>query len=317
MPKTLEALKKEFDAIKKEFDAADADTDNSGHVRGHHDAMVEQGARAIGDRVRELREAGQPGATVEDFKTDKEVATALAEIELHLTSIDKELARVRALSAGPWRKTTARYTALEKELLAEIAARKKEISTKLNLGNKSLPAMETMLHSLKEPGGMYKQFKLLRDYATNTPAFKDPQTYRKNRDRWLKDELAKSKDKAMSQAQSELFERLLVDRNFNKYSVQVRKLHDGVLQAVVDGKAALQTRDANALRAAQVSGSKQLKALEDLVGQYVQARQQVGDMAIETSKGGAKIIAGLQTMVTQRDKAATEFSPISKAKIAS
>ena len=82
MPKTLEVFKKEYDAIKKEFDACDEQTDNSGHVRGHHDAMIEQGARVIGDRVRELRQAGKHGATVDDFKTNSEVKQALAEIDL-------------------------------------------------------------------------------------------------------------------------------------------------------------------------------------------------------------------------------------------
>lgn len=317
MPKTLDAFKKEFDAIKKELDAAEEDTDHGGHVRGHHDAMVEQGARAVGERVRELREQGMPGTTVDDFKNDPEVKTALAEMEVHLSAIDTEMTRVRALHAGAWRKSTARYTKLEQELVAEIAARKKEISTKLNLGNKSLPAMEAMLRDLKNPGGMYKQFKLLRDYLTATPAYKDPQTYRKNRERWLKTELAKSKDKALSQAQSEKLERLLVDRNFNKYSVRARSLFDGVQQAVTDGQAAVKARDANALKAAQVSGSKQLKELEELVAQFVQARQEVGDMAIQTSKGGDKVMAGLKNMVIRRDKAAADFGPISKAKIGS
>src|SRR5207244_2136913 len=130
MPKSLEVFKKEFDAINKEFDVSDKETDDSGHLRGHHDAMIEQGARAVGDRVRELRQAGKAGATVDDFKDDPVVKQALAEIELHVTAIDKELARIRALTAGPWHKTLTRYTALEKDLLAEIAARKKELTTK-------------------------------------------------------------------------------------------------------------------------------------------------------------------------------------------
>jgi len=315
MPKTLDAFKKEFDALKKELEAIDKDTDNSGHVRGHHDAMIEQGARVVGDRVRELREAGHAGATADEFKDDPEVKVALAEMDLHLATIQKELTRVRQASAGPWRKTTARYTQLEKDLVAEIATRKKEISTKLNLGNKSLPAMETMLAELSARDGLYKQFKLARDYVTTTPSFKDPLTYQKSRDRWLKAELAKSKDKALSQAQAELFERLLVDRNFNKYSVRVRKLYDGVQQAVVDGKAALTNKDAGALKTAQVAGSQQLKELEDIVEQYIQARQQVGDMSILTGKGGEKVMAGLKNMVVRRDEAASAFSPISKAKV--
>ena len=205
MPKTLEVFKKEYDAIKKEFDACDEQTDNSGHVRGHHDAMIEQGARVIGDRVRELRQAGKHGATVDDFKTDSEVKQALAEIDLHLKGIDQELARMRALSANSWHKTLTRYTTLEKDLVAEIAARKKQLSTKVGLGNKSLPDMEKLLRDLKNPTGMYKQFKLMRDYTTTTPAFKNPDTYRKDRDRYLATELAKSKDKATSEAQAELF----------------------------------------------------------------------------------------------------------------
>jgi len=315
MAKSLEAFKIEFEAIKKEFAACEKETDDSGHQRGHHDAMIEQGARVVGDRVRELRESGAPGTTVDDFKNDPEVKTALAEVELHITAIDKELARMRALSAGPWHKTLTRYTTLEKDLVAEIAARKKETTTKLGLGNKSLPAMEALLKELKNPTTMYREFKLMRDYTTTTPAFKNKDAHRKERDGYLAVELAKSKDKALSQAQAELFERLLVDRNFTKYTSRVKILYDGVQKAVADGRTALTARDANALTAAQVSGSKQMKELENIVTQYVQARQQIGDPAILNGKGGDKVMAGLKNMVVRRDKAATDFAPVSKAKV--
>jgi len=315
MPKAYEAFKKEFDAIKKEFEACDEETDNSGHVRGHHDAMIEQGARAVGEQVRTLREAGKAGDTLDDFKDDPEVKRDLAEIELHVVAIDKEMARIRALSAGPWRKTLARYTTLEKDLVTEIAARKKEISTKVGLGNKSLPDMEKLLVAVKNPNGMYKQFKLMRDYTTTTPSYKDPTKHRKERDRYLAVELAKSKDKAMSEAQAELFERLLVDRNFNKYSVRVRALYDGVLKAAADGKTALAGKDAGALATAQAGGSKQLKELDDSANQYSQARQMIGDAAILNGKGGAKVMEGLKNMVARRDKARSEFAPIAKAKV--
>jgi hypothetical protein len=315
MPKTLEVFKKEFDAIKKEFDACDEETDNSGHLRGHHDAMIEQGARAVGERVRALRQAGKAGASLDDFKDDPEVKRALAEIELHVTGIDTEMARLRTLSAGPWRKTLTRYTTLEKDLVTEIAARKKELSTKAGLGNKSLPEMEKMLVAVKNPNDMYKQFKNMRDYTTNTPSYQDPTKHRKERDRYLAVELAKSKDKALSEAQAELFERLLVDRNFNKYTNRVRALSEGIQKAVVDGKAALAARDSAALTSAQASGSKQLKELEDIVTQYGQARQTIGDAAIVNGKGGDKVMTGLKNMVIRRDKAIAEFAPVSKAKV--
>ena len=269
MAKTYEILKREFDAIHKEFEAFDEDTDTGSKTRGHHDGMVEQGTGLIGDRVRELREAGTPGATLDAFKNDPEVKTALAEIDVHLAAIDKEQARTRALSAGAWRKTLLRY----------------------------------------------KQFKAMRDYLTETPSYKLPNYYRKHRDSWLTTELAKSKGKALSEAQAELFERLLVDRNFNKYSSRVKVLFDGVLKSVTDGKAALAARNASGLTSAQADGSKQLKALDDLVAQYIQARAQIGDAAILNGKGGDKTIAGIQTMITRRDKARVDFDPISKAKI--
>jgi len=128
-------------------------------------------------------------------------------------------------------------------------------------------------------------------------------------------ELAKSKDKAMSEAQAELFERLLVDRNFNKYSVRVRSLYDGVLKAATDGKTALAGKDAAALASAQTAGSKQLKELDDIANQYSQARQMIGDAAILNGKGGAKVMEGLKNMVVRRDKARSEFAPIAKAKV--
>jgi hypothetical protein len=84
---------------------------------------------------------------------------------------------------------------------------------------------------------------------------------------------------------------------------------------VADGKTALTKKDGEALKAAQVEGSQQLKELENIVEQYSQAREQVGDMAILTGKGGDKVMAGIKNMIVRRDKAASEFSPISKAKV--
>ena len=108
---------------------------------------------------------------------------------------------------------------------------------------------------------------------------------------------------------------MLVDRNFNKYSVRTKNLYDGVQKAVVDGKAALAAHDAGALAAAQASGATQLKELDEIVTQYVHARQQIGDAAILTGKGGDKVMTALKNMVVRRDKAKLDFGPVSKAKV--
>ncbi len=121
MAKQLAYYKTELAAVKKELEAVEDAIDRSGSTRTHHEQMIEQGARFVGDRVRELREAGHAGQTIDDFKDDDQVKRMLAEMELHLTQIDKDITQLKAQSAGPWKKSIARYNKLQREVRHEAA----------------------------------------------------------------------------------------------------------------------------------------------------------------------------------------------------
>jgi hypothetical protein len=374
MAKDLQAFQKEFTAIqqalakapalpglqqrlaslKKEFEAADEAMEKSGHNRGHLDHLTEEGARAVGDRVRELREKGMPGQTLDDFKGDPEVRELLKHLSEFMDTLDKHIAELRALATGPWKQSVLRHNALEadvaaaidvrekletrlatlkKELDAEVKARSKQLTTKVGVGNKSLPDMkklqatvdktsipdlpklDDMLAELKDRDAMTKQMKLMRDYLTTSAVMKKPDTYRTNLEGYLKQELAKSKDKAVSQEQNELFARLLVDRNINKYTNQVRVLNKEVLQHIADAKAALFAKNNSELQSAKINAARQFKTLNAIVTKYEEARRTIGENAIGIAKNARQIQDSYKVMIDLRDTSKKELDAIANAKV--
>ncbi len=99
--------------------------------------------KSIRARAAELKGTGK---TVKQLRQDSEIR----ELEQELHSLDKDVEQTK-IYVKSWGKPTAERTrVLETQLTAEIAKRRKELTTKLGVGNKSLPAMETLLAELKK-----------------------------------------------------------------------------------------------------------------------------------------------------------------------
>src|SRR5271156_3269740 len=129
MAKQLEQFKKNFEAIKHTLTAGELEVTKEKTNRGPLDTQLEQHAKEIGRRVHVLRQAGKAGTKIDDFKSDAEVKKLLDDIDHGLTQIGAVNQRVKTLETGEWQTLNTNYTKLVTDLTAEIAARKKELST--------------------------------------------------------------------------------------------------------------------------------------------------------------------------------------------
>jgi 3-oxoacyl-(acyl-carrier-protein) synthase len=165
MAKQYEQFKKDFETIKHGVETAEHAVTSEKTTRQTLDGLVKEHGKEIGRRVRVLREQGTRGDNIDAFKADPQVKSLLAEANKHFTQMETQNARLKTLATGEWKKLSASRTTLEKDLTTEIAARKKDLSTKLGTGNKSLPDMQKLL---VEAQGLTNRFKTLDTYAAGT-----------------------------------------------------------------------------------------------------------------------------------------------------
>jgi hypothetical protein len=141
MAKPLEEFVKEYSALMRELDGAAQQLKEAEQQRAQHDDAIHGDARALGQRVGRLRAGGAAGLGLDDFKTDAEVRRILAGLDERLAQAEADRLHYQELAAGAWKKTLDRTAALEKDLALEIATRQKLATTKVGVGNKSLPDM--------------------------------------------------------------------------------------------------------------------------------------------------------------------------------
>lgn len=139
MAKALAEYTTEFKEVKKLV--ADGLEEIKGHAQylGTTTGIMQAAALEIGKRVQELKSKGAVGNTLKDFLTDPEVKTMSSSLDQYMASLTKELNRMQGLQNGSFAMTKARFRKLWKDVIADIAARKKAVSTALGTGNKSLP----------------------------------------------------------------------------------------------------------------------------------------------------------------------------------
>jgi hypothetical protein len=309
MAKQYEDFKKTFADIQKKTDESNAEISKNVNLVAQTSGVISEGVKEVGLRVQELKDKGMTGATVDDFK-DPTLKKFMAGIEDHMSTLEKELKRIAALHASTMKKTEATFVQLKKDLVAEIAARKKDLSTKLGTGNKSLPDMEKLLVTVNK-------------YADSAEFLKmtvfDPETiaeHRKDLATKLERQLKQTKDVALTAEQQLLDEQALNIRNLTANVARAKTLGETVLKFCDAAEKALTARDQKALMAAKVELPKPLKALGDLAG--------IGERAlkdnwikskINDSKDKAKILAGIKSIADSKASASEAVKKVANAKL--
>ncbi|GJQ29756.1 MAG: hypothetical protein HBSAPP03_16400 [Phycisphaerae bacterium] len=194
MAKTYEEFLKTFNGIELKVRGVEDAVQRTNSIRNKQVDLALQAAKAIGVRVRALREDGMVGVSLGTFEGDGEIKKCVALIKSSQATYDSaQKAMVEA-------KTTTRKAAmtelasLKAALTTEIAARKKEI-----IKSKSLPDMEKLLASV---GALEKR---ATDAGGRVPEPENFMTF-------IQPEIDKSKGVAAEEEEDELQEQRLNER---------------------------------------------------------------------------------------------------------
>jgi len=302
MAETYEGFKKEFEAIRKDTDKAADAIDKSTRVIGQTTGIIAEGVKELGLRIQELKDAGAKGAALKDFEGDAEVKKMTTSLDAYLKQVEKELTAITALHGGLMKSVKNRFNKLAKDLKAEIASRKKQVSTKLGTGNKSLPDMEKLLAEMTT-------YQDVKPYAVVEAYEPEPfSDHQKQFDRDVTRQLSQTKEVALSKLQEQMQEQALNVRVMAGNVNKVKSLHDEIMAECQNAEKAVASRDAKGLLAAKVSAARPMKQMKDLVDPYAEAmKDQFLKARIAESKDKGKIESNYQAMLKMMQEASAAF----------
>jgi hypothetical protein len=306
MPKEYEKFKAEWAVVLKDINQGLEDIRKDAQNVAHSSGVMAEGAKVIGARVHELKDGGMKGDDIKDFMADKEIKTMMDNMTEIMSNLDKELKRMEALHSGPWVKSKARFWDLRKGLVAEIADRKKKVSTKVGLGNKSLPDMEKLLVEIDK----------VKDHQFTTwDAFvpEDIAQHRKEMSFAIKDEIKKAKDVRLTEYQAMMQQQGLNTRVLNGNLAKANTLYQSILQEATKAETAAKEKKAGELKAAQQAADKLTKDLIKIVDPYEKAPSDSWlKTQIANSKDKSTIETGIKNFVEMKTRANTAVSKIAK-----
>jgi hypothetical protein len=310
MAKQYEQFKKDFDEIKKASVTGSQEIKKHGQVLGHLAQVMTEGIKEVGLRIQELKDGGATGTTLKDFLSDPQVKKMSDELTTLLGAIDKELKRISAIHTKTLKPITQRYAALVKELPLEIAARKKQVSTKLGTGNKSLKDMEKLLVDVK---------KHEEDPALAAVMYFQPESiadHKQQLESNLKKQIASTKAAKLTALQAEMDEQAFEGRNRKRNVSQAKALAESVLGECAKAQKALKERNQQELMRVKAVVPKPMKQLDEMALKYERGmkddwvRSKVND-----SKDKAAILADIKLIIDMRNRARTELGKIANARL--
>ena len=310
MADKLDDFKKTFEGIKKRSDAASDELDKTQRLMGQTTGIIQEGCKEIGLRIQELKDAGAQGSAIEDFLGDKEVKSMYDSVLSHLKTIETDIKRMDGLHAGEFKKLKKDFSDLKQEMATEIATRKKAASTKLGVGNKSLPDMEKLLKTAKDYTDQ-KPFALIDVYMPESIA-----DHKKQIEGDLKREIAKTKEAKLTAFQQMMQEQALNTRvlvgNFNK----AKGFYTSVLTECKTAQEALEKRDNKALMTAKASVVGPMKQLGEMADMYKKAlADQWISSNLKKSKDKDKIETAVKGVLSMYAAAGTELKKVANARI--
>jgi hypothetical protein len=310
MPKQYEQFKKDWDAVKKAAVSGSQEVKKHGQVLGHLAQVITEGTKEVGLRIQELKDGGATGTALKDFMSDGQVKKMSDELNHLIGSVDKELQRINAVSAKQFQPTKKQYDTLLRELKAEIAARKKQVSTKLGTGNKSLKDMEKLLVEVDT---------LEKQPALAAVMFFAPETiadHKQQLESQLKRQIASTKDVKLTALQAEMDEQAMEGRNRKRNLAQAKGLAEQVVSECKKAQAALRQGNQNELMRVKAVVPKPMKQLDELAQKYERGiKDNWVRTKIQDSKDKAAILADIKAIIDMRNAARTELTKIANARL--
>ncbi len=304
MAKQYEEFAKTVKEIRKALASAADEYEKDQRFLGQTTGVVKEGVKEIGLRVQELKDRGATGSDIGEFAADAEVKKMLASINGFMAGIKKELAHVTEVH----KKTTPMVKLAYDTKIAlakEIKDRKKALSTKVGVGNKSLPDMEKLLADLEKYMGT-SEFAQIEGFTPEPYALHEKELARD-----LGEAVRMAKEKRLSSEQQMLDQQALNVRNLVRNVAIANKLRDEVLGLCAAVAKASQGGDQKGLITAKAAIAAPLKELGRLAG--------IGERAlkddwirsgIKASKDKSKIEAGLHAIAQAKLVASKEVAKV-------
>ncbi len=309
MAKSLEEFKKSFADVKAQVTAAQEEIKKNANAISQTSGVMHEGVKEVGLRIQELKNAGDKGASVADFMWDPQVKSMMDSVNKYMKQIEGECTRMAGLHTGSFKKTKDLFWDTKKALKADIDARKKAVSTKLGTGNKSLPDLEKLLADMNG----------FTDGAFTTFDAFEPETaaeHKRQLDEWLKEEVGKTKEAALSAFQKQMDEQALNTRVLNGNVSKAKTLLASVLAECKKGEEAHKAKKTPALMTAKLEAEKHNKALKELADKYERAQQDQWIMSnARASKDSGAIMAGMKSIVDTRNQGKAAFLKLAALKL--
>jgi len=300
MAKVYEQFKREFTELKQKSDQINAQFSSFEKSQKNLFGYVEEGAKELGLRVQELKHNGHAGKTLGDFLFDAEVKKMVVAINTSTTRLEDDVKQLNSYKANGG-VLVKNWKALSTELENEIKSRKKQVTTKVGIGNKSLPDMEKLLVEVKKALGDHGAAD---DLESNLKLVDEPGHWTKEKNKVINEELIKTRDLALSGLQQDLMKQMLDIRNLNINVGKAKKLYESVLDGCKQMEAAIKARDSKKMAAAKNLPTVPLKELVTLAVKFETAlKDPVIARMLKNSKDASAVQSGVKTITDLRLKA--------------
>lgn len=309
MAKTYEEFKKTFADVQKQVSDGQTEIKKNANAISQTSGVMHEGVKEIGLRIQQLKNAGEKGSSVNDFMFDGQVKSMMNSVNGYMKQIEAECKRIGALHTGSFAKTKSLFWDTKKALTAEIASRKKQISTKLGTGNKSLPDMEKLLAEMN---------KYTDSGFATFDAF-SPETadeHKRSLDGWIKEEVGKTREAALSAFQKEMDEQACNTRVLNGNVGRAKQMLADVQAQYAAGEKAFKAKNLKGLMDAKLAIVKENKEIADMAAKYDRAKTDQWIMSkINTSKDKGAILAGMKSITDMRDQAKAAVNKLAAMKL--
>lgn len=295
-------MAKEIDKFKKTYAPLDKNAKKvhnayAGHTtnREHHKMMLLEGAKEVGRAAQKAKDAGTQGTELKDFAKDAGVLAAMKTAMGAVGALGKEETRLK----GILKEGNATYSALGKlrdEIDTEIAARKKKANRKIaSVDSKSLPDMEKLLAAVRKTAQYIDDHVLMMEKNPPWSAAME----KKHFDKWVKEEIGKTKTTRKDRDQGETDGQAFDLRNLKKH-MNLMKGHTGSARDLCRAaEKSFKNRDVVPADKALTLANKELSSMKKIYAPYergIAKRNKYQIMAMQQDKDGKYVLTSVDQM---------------------
>jgi uncharacterized protein YecE (DUF72 family) len=313
MAQTLAQFRTEFTALKKLVAESADEGENLEHNLSQRREMLQEGFKALGLRIHELRDTGAQGARLADFMRDREAAAMATELTRHRDAAKVDAAKAVLLERNTYPAITSRMQTLRAGLTAEIGTRQGKFSSKklrINQSVKEMAPLQTEVENYARAGNADYQF-----IANHTGSYA-PDWYDRLYDDLADEELAKSKAVALSGEQQMMAKRLLDLKLMASTYNKAKAVYAEILKQAKLAEQAQKARKSQPLSDARKAADVAMAKTNALVDPYEKAMKDVQiAVLVSHSPDKDKVKRSYDNLLDVKSMVKAEFDEIKARRI--